>query len=691
MSKKQQQPTVLVLNPEQQAVADHTKGPLLCPAVAGSGKSTALVGLMKKLLNVLNIPPQRILLVAFNVDAAKSLTKRVYTQVPWLMDSGEVAKTTHSIALRIFQAEVDPNKEWRIDTSGALYTQAIRAAARAAGLTDPPTPLVKHLAARVKNDLVPHNETLLRLGALDAGANRAILDVAEETIAAAKERSGKATATAAMLIDLFVGAESLRTNGIQTDQGTQRFITFDDMLHSAATLLRDNQEIREHWSGKYDFVIVDEAQDLNIAQQTLLTSLASRTMNFVVVGDSSQCVYQWRGAYPDFFSDFHEDFPTARMVRMERNYRSGRRIIDCANSVLDMIPERTRLGLRIKAEREDLGFVNYRVCEDTDAEADWVARNLKQHFEDGIQWKDMAILVRTIAQTKAIEMALLDHGVPAKMIAGTSFFSMRETKIVLAYLRVILGKAKREDFGWSVMYPSRFLGKAFVQKITERVHDVDPASVHDWIEVMKVALPTVDPRQRDAAEQWVQLMSRLRLKHDGAGETPAKILLELLEVTRFRDWIANSDDVEADSKAMENLNRVIDFVAEFTTGRSLLDRLAELSDHQKSSAATRNAVSVSTVHRAKGLEYAVVFIVGMSQGIFPLREKVPEEDRIAYVAITRAKDELWMTRPAIDYRGRQTQPSPYIQAMGLTENSDYFGAQILRAGQLDLLGSGPKS
>ena len=686
MSKE---PTPIVLNPEQQVVADHVRGPILCPATAGSGKSTAIVARYKKLVTTHNVPPQRIMLVAFNTDAAKSLTRRIYGQVPWLMDTGEVARTTHSVALRIFQMEIDPEKKWRIDNSGALYTQAIRQAARSVGLAEAPMSLVKHLASRVKNNLIPYNEAMIRLGGLASSANNQIIRAAEETIAQVRERSGKVNATPSMLIDIFFGAEAIRTEGISTDSGTVRFIGFDDMLHTSAQLLQKDDATRERWASKYDYVIVDEAQDLNRAQQELVQAIASKSTNFMVVGDMAQCIYVWRGAYPEFLSDFQDDFPTARVVRMVRNYRSGRRIIDCANTILDMMPDSIRLGMRIVAEREDLGFVNYRVLQDTESEAQSVADNLRKHNEQGVDWRDMAVLVRTVAQTKAIEMAMLDAKIPTRMVSGQSFFALRETKILLAYIRVALGPASKEEFGYAVMYQSRFLGKAFVQKIVERA--ADPESAQDWVDIVRCALPVLDPRQRDAAEQWVTLMLRLRGKHDLTGETPHRLLLEVLEVTQFRAWATNADDVEADSAANENIDRVVEFVAEFPTGKQLFARLSELHEQQRASAAARNTVSVSTVHRAKGLEWKVVFIVGMAKGTFPISDGVAEEDRIAYVAVTRAKDELWISRPEVDCKNRTTQVSPYVSAMGLLEDGKPTGTQILRRGQLALLGEGTKS
>jgi DNA helicase-2/ATP-dependent DNA helicase PcrA len=688
MSKE---PVQIALNPEQQLVAEHLRGPMLCPAVAGSGKSTAIVGRMKKLVTVHNVPPQRILLVAFNVDAAKSLTKRVYAQVPWMMDSGEVARTTHSIALRIFQQEIDPKKEWKIDSSGALYAQAVRQAGRVIGLTDVPLGLAKYVASRVKNDLVPYNEAMARLGGSGSSVNSRIYAVAEEAIAQARERSqSKTTATPGMLVDIFFGAESVRTEGLYTDAGTVKFLGFDDMLHSTALLLRED-EARKRWASKFDYVIVDEAQDLNRAQQAIVVGLASSSLNLMVVGDAAQCVYIFRGANPDFLADFQDNYPATKIVRMVRNYRSGQRIIDCANRVLEMMPDKIRAGMSIHGERDDLGFVNYRTMADTESEAEAVAANIKAHQATGTDWRAMAVLVRTIAQTKAIEMALLDAKVPTRMVSGQSFFSLRETKILLAYLRVALGKASKEDFGLCVMYPNRFLGKAFVQKIVERAHQVDGQDVHqDWVDILDVALPTLDAKQRESAREWVALMRSLRAKHDVSGHTPLRLVTDVIELTRFREWLGNSDDIEADSASGENVERVTEFVADFATGKALFERLSELQEQQRLSSGARNAVSVSTVHKSKGLEFSVVFIIGMADGIFPIKSDADEEDRIAYVAVTRARDELWLSRPMTDHRSRMTKPSPYVEKMGLMADDKPMGTQILKRGQLALLGEPKK-
>lgn len=671
---------VITLNPEQRAVSTHVHGPLLVPAVAGAGKTAALVARVKSLIYEARIPASRILLVAFNADATAELNRRMKS---FLQSADkDVARTTHKLALSIFQREIDPDKKWRIDSTGALYTNAIRLTARQLGVSEPPISATKALATRVKNDLIPFNEVMARLGATGPGIDEELRALADEILGEVRERGSTTTATASMLIDLFFGAEVARNEGVVMPDGVKvQFVGFDDMLFTAATLLRKD-EVRERWSGFFDHVIVDEAQDLNLAQQSIITALASRTGNLCLVGDVSQCIYEWRGANPDFMPAIRDANPHLKVILMDRNYRSGKLITDCANAILRMMDDRTRMGLEIKPQRKDLGFVNYRLCQDVEAEASDVAWNVQVHHQNGVPWNDMAIIVRTLAQTEAIEMALLDAKVPVRLVSGKSFFALRETKILISYLRVIFNRADEEDFALCVMNPSRFLGKAFVAKAVEKIGEANG----DWLDAVALLVNSLDPRQRNAVQPWLKGMREIRSNYTRQNSTPLTVLHAVLEWTDLKAWLVNDSDAEDDSSISDNIDRVKTFTSDFTSANDMCERLKALSDQR--AATNRDAVTISTVHKMKGLEYKVVFIIGMANGCFPLKDKSPEETRIAYVAVTRAMDELWISRPRVNHRGSETQDSSFVKAMGLVPDDKPIGPQVIAAGQMKLLGGG---
>lgn len=619
-----------LLTRAQKQVVDHGHGPLLAGAVAGAGKSTTLIERVAKLV-ANGVPLGRICLVAFNVAAAADLNKKLKKRLKDVDvgdDKVDVARTLHSLALAIFKSDT-ANQQTFLDHTGSLWPKAIQGAFDQLSLTkeERDVELLKKFTSKVRNDYIPCDPMLLRLGHVPTD----LLAAAHVTI---QSRKLARITDPKLLVNAFATANQLRQAGDVKGADGRPFVTFDDILWEAVRAFDRDEALLARWQARYDHIIVDEAQDLCETQWLLVEHLSRKHRCVVVVGDPAQALYRFRGARPERLLSFADRWGGAR-VYMQENFRSGSDILDCANRALDAMPEETKLPMHLAPTRGTTGSVKLMQSTDSRAEADAIARACVALVKEGREWRDAAILVRMNDQTMDLELQCFLQRVPVRMVSGASFFSLHETKVMLAYLRIIHGHADRDDLLLSVTNPSRYLGRKFVDEVAAACGDGDG----DWID--KVAQSRAGGQR---GEQFVAQMREWR-RAMLRGSTPLQLVNEILERTDFARWQAQEKaDDDVASNLSTNLNRVRDFCGDFNTVEELLRTVEEVQAAQRAAAASRNAVTISTVHQAKGLEWPVVFIPGVTADRWPVPwGEEADELRCWYVALTRARDECWVS------------------------------------------------
>jgi DNA helicase-2/ATP-dependent DNA helicase PcrA len=664
----------------QQQVIDHTSGPMLAGAVAGAGKSTTLVERVAR-LNASGVPLNRIMLSAFNVDAATDLNRKLKKRLGLKGEDVEVARTLHGLAHAIWKSSPG-SIGFGLDKTGSTYGRAIRQGGASIGYDHVEADLVKKFASRVKNDCLV-NSFVTGLRALGQTPGE-LVDVAAGIV---RKKKNCAT-TPAVLLDLYFAAEDARVSGTQLPDGTwSKFVTFDDLLAEASRLLTEDDQARTQWQARFDHVIVDESQDLCEAQWRIVNALAEGHRNIVVVGDPGQAIYTFRGAKPEHFLNFGNAWPGVKNVYMDANFRSGSDIIRVANVVLDAIPDSQKLPMRLHCTRDAAGFVGYRETDSPRTEAEDIAFNIRKHHDAGVEWRDQAILVRRNDQSGRLELELLKAKIPARVVRGNSFFASREAKTALAYLRLIAGAADEDDFETTIQNPPKYLGRVFIDAI---VH-AWKADL-DWLDVMDSAPIVQDRKYNGNARDFMGKIRELRVSL-AKGATPLQLFTKLCQKMNWENWLAADADKEAapDNDAAMNFDRVRDFLSDFDDLPSLFQLIAELKTAQRSAASSRNAVSIATCHSVKGLEYQVVYVAGMIKGTWPVAwgdDDPVDERRVFYVAVTRARDELWFNgyRYKDDDGAKDAEPSPYLKELGLSP-TDRTGRAVIASGQMSMLGS----
>jgi len=644
-----------LLNPEQQRVVTHLHGPLRVGAVAGSGKTHALIERAATLVEKHRVPPSKILLISFSVNARKEMEKRLAERLPGI-DAGQICRTFHSIGLDIFREESDEKNLWLVDTTNRLWRKTIRLSARKLGFnidtkhSPLTTKAIEKLASLAKTQMVISDRSIRKLGRIDP----ALKKLADATV------GGEVSDDA---LSILHAAEDMReVVGVEEDGMYRNFLTFDDMLFSAATLLR-YKHVKERWAHRWAYVMQDEAQDSNLVQDEIAEALCSIHRNYMVVGDPAQAIFGFRGSSPERMLAFESAWPGATTIVMDRNYRSGIEVVEAANRIIAHMPESTVIAKSMRCERQTRAFVACHEFEDEVAEANAIAQNIRKHFEQGTTWKDQAVLIRANSMARSIEMALALADIPYRIVSGESFFNMPEAAVMLGYLRVALNRASKEDVWASLSNPGRFLGKDYfgqLAKLREENPDVD------W---KRLALkPPLGRKQSEAVEEWAWLIDRL--SESAQKLAPYQLLNELVEEISLAKWLKS--DSEGDNSPTENIAQVLALAANYDTSAALLDTVDKILKHKQSAARSRNVVEVATVHRYKGREASIVYMPNLVSGMFPSsRADLLEERRLFYVGITRAMDELWMSYPRYDSEDAATTPSTFLEEAGVKVSPTY--------------------
>jgi|SRR5271166_188991 len=624
------------MNDEQQAVINHVTGPLFVPAQAGTGKTRALVNRIARLVCVEGVLPERILAVTFSRKGAEEMNTRLRRDLN--INQARVG-TWHGLALQIMKEDMMTQSDWAIDEKNRFKFH------------------VKDALGWKYHDWKGSDLTKV-LGFIGfCKANLWDFDSTEAFAFATKLFGSMARKACAV----FQTADEL-THGAG-------LLTFDDMLVFVARHLQV-EENAATWSGRWDHLLQDEAQDANVVQMTIAHALASGHRNYMIVGDPAQSIYAFRGSSPAHFMAFDQEW-AAHTVYLNRNYRSGDAIVRAANDIIrlaeiklpvDMIPMR---GIEGKVQV---------VCGDTlDEEARSFVQWVQQHVVEGQDYSACTALFRTNAQSRALEEALLSQRIPYVVVGGTSFYERKEIKDLLGYLRVATDRDMTgEAVKRCINAPFRFLGAKFVDKVMDLAR---PGC--EWTLVVDEAarFSGIQRRQQASAHEWCQLVANVQNAVNEGSEhdaRPATILTELVQRTRFIEWLEKDEGEESiENSSGANVRELIRVSERFATVKELLDfidrSIAEQAKQRKGDLGNR--VLLMSIHRSKGLEWPNVWVVGCNEAILPhARGDIKEERRLMYVAVTRARDELvlsWVLKMATKAGMRTMEPSRFLSDANL--------------------------
>jgi len=638
------------LNPEQEEVVNHGDGPLRVGAVAGAGKTTALVERVAHLVEKRGISPDRILLISFSRIARDEMSKRISKRLPSHQVDGSV-RTFHSLALEIYKREIG---QGNIDTTGLLWTKASQEAFRRLGL-EPRKKALARFSSRVKSEMVPVDDAMSRLGL----EHPKVREIALRTSAEPDAES----ISADDLISVFLLTEKIRRDeGIFHMGGLQTFVGFDDMLYESAMLLRENSSVRERWSARWKHILQDEAQDENMTQAFIAEALADQHRCYVVVGDPAQSIYGFRGSNPRHILEFDKIWAGAKTVFMHRNYRSCLEVIQVANNIIGNMPansvlcDEDDLPMEMTCERKVHGVVHAHAFMTSVEEADAIAETIQARYDsNSAQFRDQAVLVRMNFMTCSVEMALARASIPYRLVSGSSFFETKEARMIAGMLRAALGTSSDKDLAANFSVPTFRGGKALTEKV---LACVQPDDDHLAAGTRALSNAQLTDWQHMCLGSWVRFIQTVR-DRIGAKKSASVVVRSIVESTELLDTKKTEAEESEDQSPKKTVETFMGLADSFQTTQELVAMLDKIDKMHRGRKV--NAVTVSTVHKAKGAEWGVVYLPQLVQGLFPSsRADLIEERRVFYVAATRARDELWMSYPLKREEDRPCEPSMFI-------------------------------
>ncbi|OBA09572.1 ATP-dependent DNA helicase PcrA [Bacillus subtilis] len=608
------------LNPVQQEAVKTTDGPLLLMAGAGSGKTRVLTHRIAYLMAEKHVAPWNILAITFTNKAAREMKERVESILGPGADDIWIS-TFHSMCVRILRRDIDRigiNRNFSIlDTADQL--SVIKGILKERNL-DPkkfdPRSILGTISS-AKNELTePEEFSKVAGGYYDQVVSDVYTDYQKKLL---KNQS----------------------------------LDFDDLIMTTIKLFDRVPEVLEFYQRKFQYIHVDEYQDTNRAQYMLVKQLAERFQNLCVVGDSDQSIYRWRGADIANILSFEKDYPNASVILLEQNYRSTKRILRAANEVIKNNSNRKPKNLW--TENDEGIKISYYRGDNEFGEGQFVAGKIHQLYSTGKRkLSDIAILYRTNAQSRVIEETLLKAGLNYNIVGGTKFYDRKEIKDILAYLRLVSNPDDDISFTRIVNVPKRGVGATSLEKIASYAA-MNGLSFFQAIQ--QVDFIGVSAKAANALDSFRQMIENLTNMQDYLSIT--ELTEEILDKTEYREMLKAEKSIEAQSR-LENIDEFLSVTKNFeqkSEDKTLVAFLTDLAliadidqlDQKEEESGGKDAITLMTLHAAKGLEFPVVFLMGLEEGVFPhsrsLMEEaeMEEERRLAYVGITRAEQELYLT------------------------------------------------
>ena len=612
---KPQMPWLEELNPEQRLAVETTEGPLLVLSGAGTGKTKVLTTRLAYILANMKANPWNCLVVTFTNRAANEMKERVQNLIGDMVNSVWLG-TFHRICVKILRAHADlvglkPN--FTIlgeDDQKRLIKQILEAE----GLDEkkyPPQSFVERIS-RLKDKGIT--------------VDKAVTEYKKNVLLTVYQKYQK------RLVELDC-------------------VDFGDILLHTLTLLVSNPDVLQKYQDKFKYLMVDEYQDTNVTQYLLLRLLSQQSRNLCCVGDDDQSIYSWRGAEIENIMRFQKDFEDAKIIRLERNYRSTANILNAASSLI--AHNSTRLGktLKVADNSPAMRFNNEKIrllsLSSSSEEASWIATQIESLHKKQTDYSDMAVLVRTAAQTREMEEKFISEAIPYQVVGGPKFYERAEIRDILAYLRVIIQPDDDLAFERIINKPTRGIGAKSLEKLRQISFEKQislfraiPLLLESGTLSAKAATNLQDLQQK--FDEW-----RLALNELEAADLTEQVLQE----SGYAEMLKNDTSVEAEGRA-ENIQELIGVMRDTATYPSLAEFLEHVSlVMDNDSVVDDNKVMLMTMHSAKGLEFNTVFLPGWEESLFPHQKSLEEggensleeERRLAYVAMTRAKEKLYIT------------------------------------------------
>ena len=606
-------PIIAGLNQKQKEAVETLEGPLLILAGAGSGKTKTLTHRIANLIQH-GVRPEEILALTFTNKAAREMRERLasllgmhnsYTFMPWM-------GTFHSICVKILRREAI---NVGLTEKFIIYDTSDRQT------------LIKHAMKRLSI-----SDKKIKAKAVEAAISNA-KNQGQDPDDLAAEASYPNQRDIAKIYKEY---ESERKKADAVD--------FDDLLLYVARLFQNRPDVRKKWQKHFRHILIDEYQDTNHIQYQIVKLLVDEKQNICVVGDDWQSIYSWRGADFTNILNFEQDFPGAKVIKLEQNYRSTQNILDASQKVIEKNEQRT--DKLLFTEMGKGAPITIEKLRDERAEAEWVANIIKQSKRS---LGDFAVLYRTNAQSQAFERVFVEHNIPYKLVGGVRFYDRKEIKDILAYLHLIVNPKDVVALSRVINVPTRGIGAVSLGRIL----DGD--------------LSHLTPKIMQKYEAFLKILDDLRNKTDA----PAELINELLNKINYRQYLEQEDKLKAEER-LENIEVLVGEVSAYPTLDDFLADAALMSSADEDS--SKDSVTLMTLHAAKGLEFPVVFLVGLEEGLLPhvrsfeeKLEEIEEERRLAYVGMTRAMEELFLSYALsrFNFGGRNyNMPSRFLTDLG---------------------------
>ena len=615
------------LNNQQKEAVLHFSSPLLVLAGAGSGKTRVITHKIIYLVNNLSIPIDRILAITFTNKAASEMKERVVNSLN-LKEDPQWITTFHSLCAKILRIEAEYVGYGR---DFVIYDE------------EDSKKVIKDVIKQMNlNDEIYKPERIRNvINQIKQNLDESIIDFYAFTMPHLPEIYKKYNQSLAL----------------------SNAMDFDDLLLNVVKLFKENPEVLKKWQSRFDYILVDEYQDTNLVQHEILKLIVGNRDCITVVGDPQQCIYTWRGANPENILEFEKDFPGTRVIKLERNYRSTEKILSVANKVISGAKGRWKEKvLRLWTDKKGGEDIHLISLETDKKESEFITKKIRSLKKDeGYSFGDFAVLIRMSYLSRNIEEAFVKAGIPYQVIGGVKFYERAEIKDILAYLRFALQPRDTQAFKRIINLPPRGIGEKTIQKIQSFYEK-------DWLQALTDAYEHLPKKAQFSLQEFIQLIEYIRKYGNKKPSETAKYIVDVIKYEdylegKYKDWEDRIANIHELFNALKEVER---------SGKTFLEFLEESSLSQaQDNLENTDKVKIMTIHAAKGLEFPVVFIAGLEDGIFPSGrsfediEQAEEERRLFYVAITRAKEKVFMSlaRKRASFSGHlnETKPSRFLK------------------------------
>ncbi|MBF0710136.1 MULTISPECIES: ATP-dependent helicase [unclassified Gemella] len=601
------------LNEQQKLAVETTEGPLIVIAGAGSGKTSVLTRRIAYLISEKNISENNILAITFTNKAAKEMKERIHSLV------GETAKyiwisTFHSMCVRILRQHIELlnyNKNFTIldPSEQKLIIKNILKELNYSEDEYEPN-VILNIISKNKNENVSSTKLLqtVRWGFMEKVAN--IYDSYQKYL---KKYS---------------------------------VLDFDDLLIKVIELFEKYPEVLDKYQNKFKYIHVDEYQDTNLIQYKLIQLLSNNNRNICIVGDDDQSIYSWRGARSDNLINFESDFPEFKLIVLDQNYRSNNVILDAANNVIKN--NKIRKEKNLWSAKKGGNKINVYAAFNEIDEVEYIAKKIKNAINEGIEYKDIAILYRANYLSRIIENTLLSNSIPYKLVGSLKFLQRQEIKDILAYVNVIVNPQAELSLRRIINVPKRGIGPTSIEKIEKYMEQHNMTFYDTLSKIEQVGL------SKKSTQEIIKLQNIFKKYSNFKKFTIDEIIMGIYLDSGYSSMLKEANDEHSNDR-ISNISELVSSAKQYSEmNNSIIDYVTEMSLMADSDDENfENSVTLSTIHAAKGLEYGIVFVVGLEENIFPSiknsddfndeQTKMEEERRLAYVAITRAKNELYLS------------------------------------------------